>query len=494
MQPTGPITEHSVAGCRAGGTRIRLLPPLLPQLLPQLLLGLVLLTASLVALADDLALVGGTVIDVAHADRTARDLHDATVLIHDGRVIALGPRRTVKVPANARRVDVSGRYLVPGLIDGFAGQRSQAQANAHLAMGVTTIIGMSDPRRGLLIMGDPSPHVRALEVVTGEDLSVGTDAADRVAAASGQSRRLTPAEIEATVDTRVWDGYEVLLLFYPLDEEQLHAAVAAARRHHIATIGELGHTSYLAAARAGVNAFVHMSRYSLDLAPDATRRGIADDPFPARDSPLAQENSRYQAALDPDSNAAREYAAALAASGVALMPTTPLYAAGSTFDRHNPWTSPVGPIIDPRDVHLPLDPASGTWLATAQTPSPRLELQRAADEGQMRLQRAFVRAGVPYLAASGTTAFGVLPGDGLHWDLELLTRHGLTPRAALAAATSNYAKVFGWREIGEIAPGRHADIVVLGSDPTVDIRHARDIVDVYLDGQRLDRQALLAAH
>lgn len=480
MQPEPPIADYPAAARRTA------------CLCARFLLGLGLLAAApLTTLAEDLALVGGTVIDVVHGDQDAHDLRNATVLVHDGRITALGPRRTLKVPARARVVDVSGRYLVPGLVDGFAGQSSQAQANAHLAMGVTTIIGMSDPRRGLLVVGDPSPHVRPLEVVTGYDFSVAADAADRVAAPSGQSRRLTPAEVAACVDTRVWDGYEVLLLFYPLDEEQLRAAVAAARRHHVATIGELGHTSYLAAARAGVNAFVHMSRYSLDLAPEAIRRGIADDPFPARDSPLWKENSRYQGALDPDSPAAREYAANLAATGVALMPTTPLYAAGSSFDKHNPWTSPVAAIIDARNVHLPLDPASGAQPATVKMPPLLRELQQAADEGQMRTQRAFVQAGVPYLAASGTSAFGVLPGDGLHWELELLTRHGLSPRAALAAATANYARLFDWREIGEIAPGRHADILVLGSDPTVDIRNTRDIVDVYLDGERLDRTALL---
>lgn len=50
-------------------------------------------------------------------------------------------------------------------------QRSQGQANAHLAMGVTTIVGLSDDRRGLLMEGDPEPHIKRLEDVTGYDLS-----------------------------------------------------------------------------------------------------------------------------------------------------------------------------------------------------------------------------------------------------------------------------------------------------------------------------------
>ena len=109
----------------------------------------------------------------------------------------------------------------------------------------------------------------------------------------------------------------------------------------------------------------------------------------------------------------------------------------------------------------------------------------------MQMQSAFVEAGVHYLAASGTTAFGVLPGDGLHWELALLTRLGLTPRQALAAATSNYASLFGWTDRGEIAKGRLADIVVLTADPTRSIGNARSIERVILNGVELDRAALL---
>ena len=49
----------------------------------------------------------------------------------------------------------------------------------------------------------------------------------------------------------------------------------------------------------------------------------------------------------------------------------------------------------------------------------------------------------------------------------MLVRLGLSPREALAAATNNYALQFGWNELGQIAPGRRADILVLDGDPTV---------------------------
>ena len=77
--------------------------------------------------------------------------------------------------------------------------------------------------------------------------------------------------------------------------------------------------------------------------------------------------------------------------------------------------------------------------------------------------------------------------------LEMLCRLGLTPREALAAATNNYALQFGWNELGLIAPGRRADILVVDQDPTASIWNARRISAIYLDGNPIDRDALLNA-
>lgn len=79
----------------------------------------------------------------------------------------------------------------------------------------------------------------------------------------------------------------------------------------------------------------------------------------------------------------------------------------------------------------------------------------------------------------------------MHTELELLVRLGLTPREALASATGNYATQFNWNELGLIAPGRRADILVLDGDPTVTVWNARRIVNLILDGNVLDRDALL---
>jgi imidazolonepropionase-like amidohydrolase len=95
------------------------------------------------------------------------------------------------------------------------------------------------------------------------------------------------------------------------------------------------------------------------------------------------------------------------------------------------------------------------------------------------------------LAASGADALGTMPGISLHTELELLVRLGLSPREALAAATNNFANQFGWNELGQIVPGRRADILVVDADPTINIWNARRISTIVLNGELLDRDSLL---
>jgi imidazolonepropionase-like amidohydrolase len=86
-----------------------------------------------------------------------------------------------------------------------------------------------------------------------------------------------------------------------------------------------------------------------------------------------------------------------------------------------------------------------------------------------------------------------MPGISLHHELELLVSIGLTRREALAAATSNFAAIYGWKEIGCLAAGCRADVLVLDADPTADLANLRKISALWLAGEPIDRQGLLEA-
>ncbi|MFI2286283.1 amidohydrolase family protein [Streptomyces niveus] len=101
--------------------------------------------------------------------------------------------------------------------------------------------------------------------------------------------------------------------------------------------------------------------------------------------------------------------------------------------------------------------------------------------------KALHRAGVPLLAGTDANPYAPLHGDGLHRELELLTRAGLTPPQALAATTSAPARHFGLSDRGRIAPGLRADLVLVEGDPTQDITATREIAAIWRRGERLSR-------
>ena len=123
------------------------------------------------------------------------------------------------------------------------------------------------------------------------------------------------------------------------------------------------------------------------------------------------------------------------------------------------------------------------------TPPPPSQLTLENVEIAKENVRCLHEAGVPVLAGTDAPAHGV----SLHRDLELLVEAGLEPVDALAAATSAAADAFGLTDRGRIAPGLRADLVLVGGDPTADIKATRKIRRIWKGGVEVDRQ-IPAAH
>ncbi|WEV26171.1 amidohydrolase family protein [Streptomyces sp. 71268] len=98
--------------------------------------------------------------------------------------------------------------------------------------------------------------------------------------------------------------------------------------------------------------------------------------------------------------------------------------------------------------------------------------------------RALREAGAPLLAGTDATPYDPGHGSGMHRELLLLRRAGLSPRAALAAATSLPARHFALTDRGRIAPGLRADLVLVEGDPTRDIATITALTDVWRRGVR----------
>ena len=106
--------------------------------------------------------------------------------------------------------------------------------------------------------------------------------------------------------------------------------------------------------------------------------------------------------------------------------------------------------------------------------------------------RVVVAAGVTIAAGTDAGNIGTLHGPSLHRELELLVEAGLTPEAALLAATRDAARVFSATpDLGTLEPGRRADLLVLEADPLADVRNLRRIRQVVRAGLVVRPEQLL---
>ncbi len=450
-----------------------------------------------------LVLAGGTLVDLTGWGDSARDIPGVIVIIRDGRITDVGLPDQVTIPKDARMIDCTGKFLIPGLIDGFAGMGSQAQANANLYMGVTTVVARADPERGFIDTdAHPSPHIYPIDSIgVTDDWSLLARQPEWVSKLREGAHpvELTPQDTARQMVDTARIGTRVLLLTAHLTAANSQWIIARAHEMGLATYGQFVSTPYRVGDEAGVDALVGMDHYDLGVIPDELQRPLVDDP----DGPSADTAYDYSERIPPTDARLRDYARFLAAHHAALMPAFSLSYVELPGHR-NLWKEPAASLLDPGRMFRSTDPSTGEMMFPLPSWSRHLpasaqrwmetDQQKKAAQSALRLwhiNQTIFSAFPHYLAGSGADAMGTMPGVSLHTELELLVRLGLSPREALAAATNNYALQLGWNELGLIAPGRRADILVLDSDPTASIWNARRISAIILDGEPLDRNSLL---
>ncbi len=450
-----------------------------------------------------LVLIGGTIIDVTDWGRSALDQQNSVVIIQNGRITDVGSRFVIQVPKGAQVIDCTGKFLIPGFIDGFTGMNSQNEANAHLYMGVTTIVASGDDRRGHIdFYANPSPRTVSARLGRLHRQLEPADGPRRLDAKLREGARpveLSPEDTANQINATAHLGTRVLWLGWNITAANAQWIIARAHQLGLVTYGEFISTPYSVGIDAGVDALLHMSRYELGVIPDELQRPLVDDPYGA----AAMTAYDYAEHLPPSDPHFRNYGHFIATHHAALMPTFSLFYLNLPGHR-NLWKEPAASILNPANMYMPPNRSTGEleyplapWTRHLPNISVRWmeETQRKkADLTAMQLWRinqTIFSAYPHYLAASGSAAMGTMPGISLHTELEMLVRIGLSPREAIAAATNNYAIQFGWNEIGQIAPGRRADILVLDGDPTSNVWNARRISTLIFDGNIVDRDGLL---
>jgi imidazolonepropionase-like amidohydrolase len=439
---------------------------------PLTALGLVLACAS--REPDGIALVGATLIDGSGGP----PLPHATVVVRKGHIESVGAEDGFTLPPRTTLVDVSGHWIIPGLIDGHvhlidpqAGVLAWALPR-YLAWGVTTVRDAHGPFKRILALRDEldragriGPRVYAAGAMIDGAPATYPDALEA----------RSPADARRAVDRLVSDGVDFIKLYTRVDRSLLLPIMDEVRPFNIRVSAHLGMVDARTAARAGVSSIEHLSGVAEAALPDPSGvyAAYARSFF---DGWTAAE--RAWATLD--SAALAGVAAELAERRVVLVPTLVLHETMSRLDDSTTLQDSMYravPEFERRRWNVPDIIARAGWRREDFAAFHR---SRAVQD---RFLHEFVGRGG--LVAAGTDAANQLmvPGYGLHRELELLVRAGLSPAEALVAATRNGAVLIGADSIGVVAPGKAADLVVLTRDPMADIRNTTAIDRVMSRGR-----------
>ena len=390
-------------------------------------------------------------VNVVPMDRE-RVLPHRTVVVRGGRIAALLPAGAA-VPAGARVVEGNGlAWLIPGLADMHVHLLDRDELLLYLANGITTVRNLHGlPRhlawRDSIAAGAlPGPRlVTSGPIVDGDPPSRATNTVVR-----------TAADVERVVTEQKAAGYDAIKIYDNLPRDLYEALVRSARRHGLPVVGHVptpvGLDGLLAVR--GQRGIEHVEELLPFFADGRDTAGLG------------------------------AMAKGLARAGVWVTPTLTVHR--SALDQARDW-----PADQARPELAFLNPATARswgWSVAgegrAASPAAAARFARTTEFFERSLVPALHRAGVGLLAGSDAPIPTIMPGFALADELRALARAGLTPYEALATATSNPARFLGREsEIGTVAPGRAADLVLLSADPLADIANVERRLGVMAAGR-----------
>lgn len=417
-----------------------------------------------------------TPLAIAHAnvfDAVAgKAVPGTTIVLEGNRIKAVGPDGKVGIPANAEIIDARGKSVIPGLWDMHV-HIGPNEGIQHLAAGVTSVRDLANDheslqsiRRSIEAGTEIGPRIMMIGIIDGRGPF------------AGPTKMLieTDAEGKAIVDDYAKWGYEGIKIYSSVKPELVPGLVRAAHARGLRVNGHVpAHMTARQFVEAGADELQHINFVFLNFFDD-----VQDTRTPARFTSIAER----AATLDPDSAPVRSFIQLLQQHRTVVDPTVTIFNEMLTA-RPGEISSDYAAIAD----RLP--PQIRRGLLTGGLPVPEGKDQRYRDSARalLRMVKRLHDAGIPIVA--GTDA---LPGFTLHRELELYVEAGIPAVDALRAATLVPAKVMQRDgEIGSIAPGKLADLVIVEGDPTRNISDVRRTSLVIKDGNVYDPKALYDA-
>lgn len=412
--------------------------------------GLMLLNTPSWAAENTLAFVGATIID----GTGAAAIPNATLVSRDGRITAVGPSSTIDIPADAQRIDLAGKTLIPGLINahGHVGDVSGLesghynrgnlirQLDLYARYGITTVNSLgNDEYEGFALRSeqDPITQSRARLLVAGPVISANNVEQARTAVNGIADQNANFIKI------RVDDN----LGRTPKMAPEIYTAIA--QESESRGIPLAVHLYYLEDAKKTLAA-------GADFIAHSVRDTLVDDELIVQ---LKERDVCYTPTLT------REL---------------------STFVYENEPSFFSDPFflkdVDESDIATLREPARQQRLQQSESAQ---RYKNEALPNAMQNLKLLSDAGVRIAMGTDSGPAARFQGYFEHLEMAMMVEAGMTPMEVIIASTSAAASCLGLNYLGSLEVGNWSDLVVLDANPLIDIANTKTVSEVWIAGNKV---------
>jgi imidazolonepropionase-like amidohydrolase len=410
-----------------------------------------------------------------------------TVVIAGDRITSVSDAEKFQIPKNARVIDATGQYLIPGLWDmhvhsafgdWFPGGRDIILP-LFIANGVT---GVRDMGGDIPVLLEWRQEIASGRIV-GPRMVISGPMLDAYLP-NGKLRFpssiavSTPASAVAAVDSLKAQGVDFIKVQSVISHDAYLAAAAEAHKQGLPIVGHVPDKVRIQeVVEAGQKSIEHLM-------------GIFEGCSTEEDKFIKGEGNLKLLLTTQNQQRCDSLIKLLAQNQTWQVPTLAWQRGGTFLDQRDLKH-------DPLDKYVPAYWRDVTWRRFTDEMMPDLlhdplALRQDYFAHNLQMVGAMHRAGVPFMAGTDTApGVYIVPGFSLHDELANFVEAGFTPMEAVQTATTNPARFLG-REasLGSVEAGKIADLVLLSANPLEDIRNTRKISIVVANGQVYDRAAL----